>query len=427
MGLFSKIVTHAIVEIAEAMESEHIAEDAKEQKKSKTYPFRSWQEFVEFSCAFFFFSQTFYVMALLCIQADNMSVGIFYQSCAMAALVSIALFFLGLLAYGMYRVDMLPLLLLILPLPLCVTMSIGFTHGFGVLGDFFTGVWMNSAIKLIFFLLGILSTASTFSGVLYYESRDSKQQIRKQEKPKISDEEAEMNRNILRSAIQENAVNVRFIKRKWNFSTSSDVMFGYDVQNKQFAFVSDINSYTLSSTKIVYLDFEDVKNDPDVKNCTNIYQRLIKLYYLGSGEKENVLYLSQAFSDDKSINRIKHFANNAPTSNAEIVFRRKIRFLASTLQMESYPCRPFRKDEWFEQLQECMEKIKNNNTDGYSLFKSNVISSDNYMDNEILKSIICDFSLDPPDKTRAKKEAKKLCRQAFNATLKASVKNFFSS
>ncbi len=427
MGLFSKIITYALDEISEAMESEHIAENPKKQEKAKVYPFLSCQGFVEFACAFFFFSQTFYVMALLCIQVDNMSMGIFYQSYAMAALVSIALFLLTLLAYGMYRIDMLPLLLMILLLPLCAIMSIGFTHGFGAVGDFFTGVWMPSAAKLVFFLLGVLSIFSTLSGVLYFESVDAKKKTQKQAKPKVSDEQEEMNRNILRSAIQENAITVHFINRKWNFSTSSDVMFGYDEQNKQFVFVSDVNSHTLNSKKVVYLDFEDVKNDPDVKICTNEYQRLIKLYYLGSGEKESILYLSQTLSDDKSINRIKYFANNTPISNEEIVFRRKIRSLAATLELESYPCRPFRNDEWFEQLQECMAKIKNNNTDGYSLFKANVISSENYLNNEILKSIVCNLSNDPPDKTSAKKEARRLCRQDFGATLKASVKNFFSS
>ena len=77
-----------------------------------------------------------------------------------------------------------------------------------------------------------------------------------------------------------------------------------------------------------------------------------------------------------------------------------------------------------------MEKIKNNKTDGYSLFREQIIATEDYMDNKVLFSIICDLSIDPPDKASAKKEARRLCLHDFSATLgnniKSSVKNFFS-
>ena len=46
-----------------------------------------------------------------------------------------------------------------------------------------------------------------------------------------------------------------------------------------------------------------------------------------------------------------------------------------------------------------------------------VMAAEDYMDNETLFSIICDLSVDPPDKASAKKEAKRLCLNDFRATL----------
>ena len=77
-----------------------------------------------------------------------------------------------------------------------------------------------------------------------------------------------------------------------------------------------------------------------------------------------------------------------------------------------------------------MEKIKNNHTDGYTLFKDRVIAAEDYLDDEVLISIINDLSIDPPDKASAKKEARRLCLHDFGASLgnsiKSSIKNFFS-
>ena len=76
-----------------------------------------------------------------------------------------------------------------------------------------------------------------------------------------------------------------------------------------------------------------------------------------------------------------------------------------------------------------MEKIKNNNTDGYSLFRDRVIDTEEYMDDKVLLSIICDMSIDPPDKASAKKEARRLCLHDFGTSLgnsiKMSIKDFF--
>ncbi len=437
MGLLKHILTHIIVQKAEETLVGKIAEELpnEDRKQVRKAPlFKSRHDLAEAAAAYFFSVHSTYIVFSLLLQIDYISWDLFYRTCAMSSLVAWSVLFIGILIYGLYRADLLPLLFMFVPAVLVFVFAViplGFEYGYGIYKDFFLGVWMYPNVKLIFFLLGIITTVVTLAFVIHYENGGTKKKPKKQNPPPISDEEAENNRNLLRTAIQNNAVNIRFLKRKWNFTADTDILFGYDEQNKQFVFLSDKNSYILSSKKIVYFDFEDAPNNNDTAINTNKYQRIIKLYYLGSNQKEYVLTLVQTYASDEGINRIKYFANSNPADNSEVVFRRKIRHLASTLEREFYPCRPFANDEWFELLKESMEKIKNTNTDGYSLFRDKVIAVENYMDDEVLFSIICDLSVDPPDKASAKKEAKRLCLSDFGATLgnniKSSVSNIFSN
>ncbi len=359
-------------------------------------------------------------------QYDDIPWGAFYQIYAMSTLIAWAVLLVGMLAYGLYRVDLLPLFFMLSPLLLILaSVPLMLEYDYSVYKDFFLGVWMNPVINLIFFLLGIISIAVPLAALIYYEDGSSKKGKSKTTITQINDEEAENNRKLLGSKIQAHAITVRFLKRKWNFTQGKDVLFGYDEDNKQFVFVNEQNSYTLSSSKIIYLDFEDVSNDFGKIINTKEYQRLVKLYYLSSGKKEGILHLAQISASGEEIKQIKHYANSNPPSNPEVIFRRKIRHRASALTQDNYPCRPFINDEWFEMLKECMEKFKNNKTDGYSLFRDKIIAADNYMNDEMLFSIICDLSMDPPDKTSAKKEARQLCLQDFGDNIKLSVKQFF--
>lgn len=437
MGLFKQIITHVVVKKANESLMERVAEalPCEDKSKARKAPlFKSRRDLAEAAAIYFFSMQIFYIIILMMCQLDNMSWGAFYRACAMASLVAWSVLFVGMLAYGLYRIDLLPLLFMLVLLVLVVALLViplGFEYGYGIYKDFFLGTWLNPAVTLVLFLLGIITIAVTLAIVIYYENGGAKKKTQKQAPPPVSNEEAENNRKSLKSAIKGNAINVRFLRRKWNFTTSAVVLFGYDEQNKQFVFVSDQNSYTLSCKKVVYLDFEDVESDPNAAINTSEYQRLIKLYYLGSSKKEHILSLAQVHISDEAINRIKYYANNNSSGSSEIVFRRKIRHLASALEKEFYPCRPFANDEWFDLLKECMEKIKNSNTDGYSLFREQVIAAEDYMDDEVLSSIICDLSIDPPDRASAKKEARRLCLHDFGATLnnniKSSVKGFFSN
>lgn len=436
MGLIKQVITHIILQKAEdALVGETAVSPREDRKQARKAPlFKSRYELAEATAAYFFSVHSTYIMFSLLFQIDYISWDLFYRTCAMASLVAWSVFLVGILIYGLYRADLLPLLFMFVPGVLVFIFAViplGFEYGYGIYKDFFLGVWMHSNVKLIFFLLAIITTVVTLAFVIHYENGGTQKKPKKRNPPPISDEEVENNRNMLRMAIQNNAINIRFLKRKWNFTTVSDVLFGYDEQNKQLVFVNNQNSHVLSCKKVVYLDFEDILGNPDASVNTSEYQRIIKLHYLESSKKESVLTLVQIYSIDEGINRIKYYANNNPAGNSEIVFRRKIRHLASTLERDFYPCRPFANDGWFDLLKESMEKIKNNNTDGYSLFRDKVIAAEDYMDDETLFSIICDLSVDPPDKASAKKEAKRLCLNDFGATLrndiKSSVRNIFSN
>lgn len=429
MGFLKLLVTQIAIKKAEDVICGKVEKDLPvESQKKKPPVFKSGHERAGFASFYFFTSQACYtIFPILCLmfQEKDLSLAVFFRLYAMAALVSFALLLIGLVIYGLYRVNLLPVTLMIFPLPLFFIMYVGFEYGWGIFRDIFFGTWMNLTTMLILILLGISAVVCSISILCYYESGGSKKKTVKQAKTSIRDEEAERTRNLLRAAIRSNSVKVCFLHKKWNFAKSEEILFGYDEVRKQFVFINDKNSHVLSSQKVVYLDFESELSASDTGISTNEYQ--IKLFYVDSGNKESVLSMALSYEPDGAINRIKYYANNNPAGNSEVVFRRKIRHLAATLDREFYPCRPFACDEWFEQLKECMGKIKNNKTDGYSLFRDRVIDAEDYMDDEILVSIISDMSIDPPDKTSAKKEARRLCLNDFGTSLKDGIKTSFKN
>lgn len=275
-------------------------------------------------------------------------------------------------------------------------------------------------------MLGIVVSVSSITIAYKNQSKGTKQETKEQVTKTVSDEEVEKNRGLLRTAIQDNAILVQFVKRKWGFTVSSKVQFGYDDENEYFVFVSNKSSTTIEAEKVVYIDYEDILYG---LNSTAEYQRLIKMYYLADNNEEQIITLSQRVLEDMCDNRmkkIKQYANKYPTDEPEIVFRRKIRHLASSLEVDCYPNRPFLNDKWFEFLKATMEKVKNNNADGYTLFRNKLIANDDYWSDDALFVIIEDLSKNPPDPSSAKKEAKKLCFRDFGATLGHNIKNFFS-
>lgn len=397
----------------------------KETNPKKKRLFSSMQEFCEFNLLYFLLTQFFYIVILLIAQSNGSLNFVFSRVYSMAVLISCVIYILIWIGYGCYRSGELSWYFLLLPFPLLIIIPLGFANGFSFLGIFFAGMWMSNALVVVFFALGIIIAAANIAYFCYCESEPSKKKTKMAAKKPINEKNAEDVHQMLRTAISDNAIHVRFQNRKWRFGIRSDVMFGYDEQNKQFVFVDAKNSYTLSSKSVIFLAYENPLPDESA------FHRLIKLYYLGADKEEQVLPLFQTDDDNENISRLQYYASTTVLENSDAIFIRKIRHIGSTLEHEFYPNRPFTNEEWFDVLQECMERAKNKDTDGYSLFKEKVVSTKDYLDDEAIYTIVCDLSIERPDKTSAKKEAKKLCRQDFSATLKSnlksSVKDLFSN
>lgn len=431
MGIFSKILVSVATKKAEEVLIENAEEMKSKTKKIKKRLFSSRDEVAAFLLGYVGVTQGISVWASIIAVIANVEeinlIGRFYSTYAVAMFLSCVLFILGMIIYGLYLINFLPILIMFVsPFPfflIPVFIEYGVADSFRF---FFSGKWMPPAMKLTLFLLGIVVSVSSITIAYKNQSKGTKQETKEQVTKTVSDEEVEKNRGLLRTAIQDNAILVQFVKRKWGFTVSSKVQFGYDDENEYFVFVSNKSSTTIEAEKVVYIDYEDILYG---LNSTAEYQRLIKMYYLADNNEEQIITLSQRVLEDMCDNRmkkIKQYANKYPTDEPEIVFRRKIRHLASSLEVDCYPNRPFLNDKWFEFLKATMEKVKNNNADGYTLFRNKLIANDDYWSDDALFVIIEDLSKNPPDPSSAKKEAKKLCFRDFGATLGHNIKNFFS-
>ena len=180
MGLLKDLILFAAVKKAEeairgkSTEKEPVIEN--EQKQQKTPLFQSRGEFAGAVLATIFFSQFFYMFALFVLQVESFSWAVFYRSYAMAALVSCALLLIGLMAYGMYLIDFLPALPLLLLFPVIFGIILPYIE-FGV--SIFTGIWMNSTVKLICCLLGIIAITTSLAYTCYCETEESKTNVQK--------------------------------------------------------------------------------------------------------------------------------------------------------------------------------------------------------------------------------------------------------
>ncbi len=403
-------------------------QENKKQKKKKRL-FHSRASLAGAASIYFFFTQFLSVIVLLVCHGEELTAGEFFGSCAMAAIIAWSLLLVLMLVYALYRVDMLMFAcgLLFVMILAFVTAPLGAEGGYSVYRYFFLALWMTPLVKAMFCLLGVATFGIAIALFIYFENREEKRRAEKQSQMPAIDEKAEAERNALRVAIRDNAIVVRFLKKRWDFTTNADVLFGYHEEKKQFVFVSERTSYILDADKIVYLDFEDIKSSSDEEINFSQYKRMIKLYYLGSGKKEKVLPLAHCDISEEEINKIKQYANKTVSVNDEVVFRRKIRHAAAELKSAAYPRRPFVNDVWFDELKETMEKYTNskNKLDGYSLFREQVIAMENFATDKILLSIIQDMSMDPPNKGSAQNEARRLCYGEFRAKMVNGIMSSF--
>ena len=154
---------------------------------------------------------------------------------------------------------------------------------------------------------------------------------------------------------------------------------------------------------------------------------------MNPGNKEFILTFVQIFpqeyiQDNGNIENIKTIADNIKNGAKEIVFRRKIRHIASELDKDIYVNRPFVNDNWFNLLKENMSQIKNSENDGYGLFREYVIQKEDYLNDMTIENVIYYLSSEEIDEFRLKQEARSLClRDSVSSAgkkLKKEIKNF---
>ena len=160
-----------------------------ESKKEKKPLLKSREEFFEIVFTICIISQILYGFVLIVLQVDSLSLSVFYRSYAMAALVSCVLLLIGVIAYGFYLIGFLPMVFFVLILGMCYLSLSSLDYG----GSIWTGAWMNSAEKLVFSLLGIITIVSGFAYLCYCESKKTDE---KKTAMNISEEETEKNRNL---------------------------------------------------------------------------------------------------------------------------------------------------------------------------------------------------------------------------------------
>ena len=154
---------------------------------------------------------------------------------------------------------------------------------------------------------------------------------------------------------------------------------------------------------------------------------------MNPGNKEFILTFAQIFpqeyiQDNGNIENIKTITDNIKNGAKEIVFRRKIRHIASELDKDIYVNRPFVNDNWFNLLKENLSQIKNSENDGYVLFREYVIQEEDYLNDMTIENVIYYLSSEEIDEFRLKQEARSLCFQdsvsSVGRKIKKEIKNF---
>lgn len=323
-------------------------------------------------------------------------------------------------------------------------------------------------VRLCFNIIsGINIIVSTIYLLITYANQNKKpikqKAVKQEEKATLNEDELQKFRRNLVKLIRNNAINVCFLKQQWGFEVGEEIQFGFDNTNGAFVFVNERNHHIVDHKKLVYLDYEDTLLDKTngtlgmiggallgahyggvlgavlygaegrISSQKRKIKRLIKLYLMNPGNKEFILTFVQIFpqeyiQDNGNIENIKTIADNIKNGAKEIVFRRKIRHIASELDKDIYVNRPFVNDNWFILLKENMSQIKNRENDGYGLFREYVIQEEDYLNDMTIENVIYYLSSEEIDEFRLKQEARSLCfRDSVSSVgrkLKKEIKNF---
>lgn len=340
--------------------------------------------------------------------------------------------------------------------------------GIANIANFFIRISSLPYVRIVLCFLGVISIV--ISSICIATSENSKSpkatKAAYNKKKFVSDNtttHAAICKKLLRT-IRDNCITICFLNSRWGFERGEHLKFGFDSNAECFVFVNEKNYNIIDCKTFIFLDFEDEVLDRKkgtggmimgaiiggyyngligaiiggaggrIDAQTIKVNRLIKFYYLNQSGQENMVSFAQIFSQEYirkggEIEKIKEFCDSIKNKKHEIIFKRKIRQKASMLDKDDYGYKPFFNDNWFFELEKYMREVKNDRTDGFSLFKKYVIYEKDYLEDETIENIVVGMSTMTPDIKQIQREAKSLCRKdsisAMASNVKEKVKNAF--
>lgn len=340
--------------------------------------------------------------------------------------------------------------------------------GIANIADFFIKICSFPYIKLILCIFALIHIVAS---AIYLIISENKKHQKKTNKPckevfSTSETTTETICKKLLKTIRKDHITVCFLNNQWGFERGQPLKFGFDENTDCFVFVNENNYNIIDRKTFIFLDYEDTLIDKTngtggmitgaligglymgaigaivggaegrISSQTRKINRLIKFYYLNQSGEETTAFFAQIFPQeyihgDGGIEKLKQFCDSVHNKRNEIIFRRKIRHIASEIDKDTYDYRPFINDEWFSELKRYMGAVKNARTDGYSLFRKTVISEKDYLNDLNILTVVQYMSTMTPDTAGIKREAKLLCHKdsilAVKDNVKDKIKNVFSS
>lgn len=381
-----------------------------------------------------FFVITFFVFAFFF--SSNMSIETVGTAFTIATIIMYTTYILFQLGRMLYKGKVLHILLgtigAWIGFMFFLILFVSIPHGFSWLPQiYFQHIisleWMNPICKYCILILGVITCFSLLAYIVFQEHKietsskpsklsqtDSAEFIREdfaeeEQAQPITETEKKLNKIYqLYETMQDNFIRIQLVRSRWNFPSKKEILLGIDTPNSSIVFTNGEIMHSISIKNIIYIDYQDTSNEDKP------FSRLIKLYYFGRNGKEYIVPFTQTFSnnvaeDNRKFNEIKDLPFNVPSTNEEIIFRRKIRILGSKLDKCEFPNCPFFNDNWFDVLNNSMKKIKNIKSDGYKLFRQKVILATDFENEPLFVKIISELSQEKIDITSAKQEARQLC------------------
>lgn len=330
----------------------------------------------------------------------------------MASLYSIVFVSIAWIFYGLYKADGLFIgYFFLFPLVIFIFISILQSDMPSIL-YWLSGKWMSMMLRLILCLISV-GCCSTAVLLLYRAENDSNKAHKvKNPQGKVPVDDGKKQREMLMEAISQNAIEVAVHKGRWHFASSDCVLFGYNEISKEYVFVDKNHCHQIKQDQVVFLDCE----------LSETQQLECKFFYISSGKAESTVLFTVLCSENlddvrNSIQKLRGYYDILNPQKDEIKFRRKVRKLATRLDKNLFPNRPYQNKDWFSQLEEHLSKYNNDDGTAYSIFKSRVLDNESCYNDELVWKIICSLSKESPDYAELKKAAKQLCHKSLFSKL----------